>query len=55
MNVHDVRAKMRGFRNADHFLNLAESAMARPRQPVWVWREYRAIYQGQMWLKRGRR
>ena len=55
MNIHDVRAKMRGFRNADHYLNLADQALTRPRPPRWVWREYRAIYQGQMRLKRGKR
>ena len=55
MRIEDDRAHFRGFRDADHYLTLAEQALERPTPPKWVWREYRAIFQGKMWLRKGNR
>lgn len=50
----DTRARFRGFRDASHYLTLATKALELPPPlPRWVWREYRAIFGGKMWLPRG--
>ena len=49
--VEERRAKFRGFHNVNHYLTLAAEALTRPRTPHWVYREYRAIFNGEMWRK----
>lgn len=42
--IEDQRARYRGFRDAQHFLDLATTSFG-----SWVEREYRAIFMGEMW------
>ena len=50
----DKRARFRGFRDADHALHLMTQALKSPKPPLWVSREYRAIFMGHMHLPRMR-
>lgn len=53
VDLTDSRARWRGFRDAAHYLDLAGNLLAKEgRLPGWVYREYRAIYRGEMWLPR---
>jgi hypothetical protein len=49
--LEERRATFRGFRGVNHFLHLAAKALEMARPPGWVWREYRAIFKGEMWRK----
>lgn len=52
MTIHDTRARHRGFSDAGQYLTMALRALDAPtKTPRWVWREYRAIYEGEMWRR----
>lgn len=53
MNLYDTRARFRGFTDVGQYLTLAARALQHPPYPAWPWREYRAIFMGEMWRRRG--
>ena len=51
VNLQDLRAQYRGFTDAGEYLTLAARALQHRPYPRWPYREYRAIFQGEMWRR----